>query len=222
MTQPQRAGRMPTLQAPGIEEYAEAHTTAEPSHLAALAKATIAFSPAAQMMVGPLQGRFLEFIVFMLRPRHILEIGTFTGYSSLAMAAALPPEGRITTLDINPEHAAMARKHIAASPHAGRIDVVLGPALESLAALPGPFDLVFIDADKGNYKNYYEASLAKLSPGGVIAVDNVLWSGRILEGAAGDADTVAMREFNDHVVSDSRVECVMLTVRDGVTLIRRR
>jgi len=222
MTDPQRPGRMPTLQAAGIEEYAEAHTTAEPAHLVALARETIDFSPAAQMMVGPLEGRVLEFLVHMLQPEHVLEIGTFTGYSSLAMAAALPRGGHITTLDIDPKHAEMARKHIAASAHADRIEVVLGPALDSLAALPGPFDLVFIDADKGNYTNYYEAALAKLSSRGVIAVDNVLWSGRIIDPTATDADTVAMRDFNAHVAADTRTVCVMLTVRDGLTLIRKR
>lgn len=216
------ADRMPTLCAPGIEAYAEAHTTAEPPHFATLAAETIAFSRDAQMMVGPLEGRLLKMLVAMIRPKHVLEIGTFTGYSSLSMAEALPPGGKVTTLDISEEHAAIARKHHQAAGYADRIEVVVAPALDSLAELPGPFDLVFIDADKGNYLNYYEAVLPKLSEHGFIAVDNVLWSGQVLEPAPKQRDTIAMKAFNDFVVTDPRVECVMLTIRDGVTLVRRR
>jgi caffeoyl-CoA O-methyltransferase len=152
----------------------------------------------------------------------VLEIGTFTGYSALAMAAALPPGARITSLDIDPGHVAIAREHIAASPYADRIEVIEGPAIESLRSLPGPFDLVFIDADKGGYRRYYEDVLPKLSPHGAIVVDNVLWSGRVVDPTAEDNDTEAIRAFNDHVAADSRVDCVMLPVRDGVLLIRRR
>ena len=216
------ADRMPTLAAPGIEEYAEAHTSLEPAHFAALAEETRAFSPAAQMMVGTLEGRLLKMFVAMIRPLAVLEIGTFTGYSSLSMAEALPPGGRVTTLEISEEHAAIARRYHAAAGYAGTIDVVVAPALDSLRHLPGPFDLVFIDADKGNYLNYYEAVLPKLSKHGFIAVDNVLWSGRVLEAAPRHADTLAIRAFNDFVLNDARVECVMLPVRDGLTLVRRR
>jgi len=214
--------RMRSLALPGIEEYAEAHTTLPPAHLGAIELETVARSAAPQMMVGPLEGRLLKMLVHMVQPRSVLEIGTFTGYSSLSMAEALPSDGSITTLDINPLHAEIARRHIAASPYAGRIEVVLGPALQSLRDLPGPFDLVFIDADKGNYLNYYEAVLPKLSPRGVIAVDNVLWSGSVLDPAPTEEDTLAIKAFNRHVANDPRVECVMLTVRDGLFLIRNR
>ncbi len=213
---------MPSLALPGIEEYAEAHTSAEPAHLLALAEETRRLSPDARMMVGQLEGRFLTFLVAMLRPSHVLEIGCFTGYSALSMAEALPEGGRITTLDISPEHAAIARRHISTSPYGDRIEVRLGPALDSIAALGGPFDLVFIDADKANYQNYFEAVLPKLSAHGVIAVDNVLWTGRVLDDAGGDDDTRAIQAFNRAIVADPRVECVMLTVRDGLTLIRKR
>jgi caffeoyl-CoA O-methyltransferase len=211
---------MEELTKPGIEQYAERHTSPEPPHLAALAAETRQFSSEAQMLVGQIEGRFLKMLVAMLQPRRVLEIGTFTGYSSLSMAEALPEGGKIITLEVNPRHEAFARQHIEASPYGGRIEIRLGPALESLKGLSGPFDLVFIDADKGNYTNYYEATLPLLSGRGVIAVDNVLWSGTVLDETAADEDTRAIVAFNRHVREDRRVECVMLTVRDGVTLIR--
>ena len=213
-----------------IEEYAVAHSTPEPSLFAALAAETREGTSAPNMMVGTLEGRFLSFLVTMLRPQLVLEIGTFTGYSALSMAEALPPGGRIVTCDISEDHVAIARRHIDASPHGDRIDIRVGPAIDTLKGLDGPFDLAFIDADKTSYLDYYEAIVPKLAPGGVIAADNVLWSGRVLEGGMdgkdGNADvdesTRALREFNDRVVADERVECVMLPLRDGVTLVRLR
>ena len=173
------------------------------------------------MMVGRLEGRFLEMLTFALSATSVLEIGTFGGYSALAMAAGLAPGGRITTCEISPEHAAFARRHIARSPYADRIEVLEGPAIDTIATLPGPFDLVFIDADKASYLAYYEAVLAKLSPRGIIAADNTLWSGRILDPEDTSKDTVALRAFNDFVATDPRVIAVQTTVRDGVTLVRR-
>ncbi|MFN0096400.1 MAG: O-methyltransferase [Dehalococcoidia bacterium] len=218
---PQRPQRMPSLQLPGIEEYCEAHTSPEPEALIAVAAATQRESPDARMMVGQLEGGFLRFLVHMLQPKHVLEIGTFTGYSAIAMAGALPPGGRITTLDIDPVHAAIAQRHFVQAGVADRVTLRLGAALATLASLPGPFDLVFIDADKGNYPRYFEAVLPKLSPNGVIAVDNVLWRGEVLERGAG-GDTRVIQAFNAAIVADPRVECVMLPLRDGLTLIRRR
>lgn len=222
MTQPQPPTRMPSLQLPGIEEYCEAHTSPEPGRLATVAANTIRESDASRMMVGNLEGRFLELLVHAVQPKHVLEIGTFTGYSAIAMAAALPQGATITTCDIDPRHAEIAQRHFAEAGVEGRITLRLGPALDTIASLPGPFDFVFIDADKGNYRNYYEAVLPKLSANGLIAVDNVLWTGRILRDDAPDEDTVAMRAFNDFVVRDARVTCVMVPIRDGVTLIRKR
>src|SRR5205823_6920741 len=170
-------------------------------------------------MVGALEGRFLEMLVFALQPHLVLEIGMFTGYSSLSMAAALPPGGRIVTCDVDPKAEEVARRHIEASPYSDRIEVRMGPALETIATLDGPFDFVFIDADKTNYRNYYDAVLPKLAERGAIAVDNVLWSGAVLDAGDQSPDTVAIREFNDYVGRDRRVTCVMLTIRDGVTLI---
>ena len=157
----------------------------------------------------------------MTGARRVLEIGTFTGYSALSMAAALPADGRIVTCDIDPETNEVARRAAAGSPYGDRIEFRLGPALDTIATLDGPFDLVFIDADKESYLAYYEAVLPKLAERGVIVVDNVLWSGRVLDPSDETVDTVAIRAFNDAVAADPRVVCVMLTVRDGVTLIRR-
>jgi caffeoyl-CoA O-methyltransferase len=205
---------------PALEAYAEAHTTAPPEHLAKLADETRAQLTAPGMMVGPLEGRFLEMLVFALKPRRVLEIGTFSGYSSLSMAAGMAPGGRITTCEISPVHAEMARRHIAASAYAQMIEVIEGPALDTVSRLEGPFDFVFIDADKGNYSAYYEAVLPKLAPGGLIAADNTLWGGRVVDSTDDSEDTKAIRAFNDTVLHDSRVVCVQTTVRDGVTLVR--
>lgn len=204
-----------------IEAYAEAHTSPPPPHLVALAVETRATLKAPGMMVGPLEGRFLEFLVFATGARRILEIGTFSGYSSLCMAAALPPDGHIFTCEIEPRHAEVAERHIVASPYAGRIEVLLGPALDSIGHLDGPFDLAFIDADKPSYIDYYEAVVPKLAPRGLLAADNTLWGAKVTDPGDTSADTVAIRAFNDHVAGDPRVVQVQLTVRDGVTLIRR-
>ncbi len=207
---------------PRVEAYAVEHTTPEPAWFATLAEDTRASTTAPGMMVGTLEGRFLTALVAMKQPRSVLEIGTFTGYSALSMAEALPPGGHIITCDISEEHVEIARKHIGASPFADRIEIRVGPAIETVATLDGPFDMVFIDADKPSYLDYYEAVLPKLAPDGVIVADNVLWSGRLLDPEVDDENTRAIREFNEHVVADERVEVVILTVRDGVSLIRRR
>jgi len=212
---------MPEIVNPAVEQYAEAHTSPPGRLLAEVAARTRAdLGDRAGMMVGAIEGRFLELVVFALGARSILEIGTFTGYSSLAMAAGMAPGGRIVTCDIDPSHLALARRHIAGSPYSECIDVREGPAIETIETLPGPFDFVFIDADKTSYLAYYEAVLPKLAKGGLIAIDNTLWSGAVLDDASKDADTVAIRAFNDHVRGDPRVVSVQLTVRDGVTLVR--
>jgi caffeoyl-CoA O-methyltransferase len=208
---------------PLVEAYAVAHTSPEPAYFADLAERTRAETTAPGMMVGTLEGRFLAAVVAMLRPQRVLEIGTFTGYSALSMAEALPPGGRIITCDISEEHVALARRHLAASPFEDRVEIRVGPALDTIVALDGPFDLVFVDADKESYVDYYEAALPKLAPDGVMLVDNVLWSGEVIDEAQSDDPTAAtMRAFNDHVRADPRVEVVMLTIRDGVSIIRHR
>ena len=203
-----------------IEAYAEAHTTAPEPLLVALADETRATMSAPQMLTGTTEGRLLELLVFASGARRVLELGTFTGYSALSMAAALPPGGWIDTCDLEPRHLEVARRHIDASPYADRIRIHVGPALETLERLEGTFDLVFIDADKANYANYYEAVLPRLSDRGLIVIDNTLWSGRVLDPQDDDSRRIAA--LNDAIAADERVVAVQLTVRDGVTLIRRR
>jgi caffeoyl-CoA O-methyltransferase len=158
-------------------------------------------------------GRLLETLVFLIQPKLVVEVGTYAGTSALAMAGALPPGGRIVTLELSDEHADWAQAGIDASPNADRIEIRRGPALDSLAAIEGPVDFCFIDADKPGYVDYYEAVVPKLSPRGLIAADNTLRGGQVLEGDV-------MDEFNRHVAADPRTAQVLLTVRDGVTLIR--
>src|SRR5262245_12317651 len=205
-----------------IERYAEEHTTPPTPLLDELAAETNATLRSPLMLTGPIEGRFLELLVHASGARRVLELGTYSGYSALSMAAGLPEGGHIDTCEVDPEHAEVARRYIARSPHAGRITVHLGPALETIGALEGDFDFVFIDADKPNYVNYYEAVLPRLTEGGFIAADNTLWSGRVLDDADNDEGTRAIKAFNEHVKSDPRVTSVMLSVRDSVTLIRPR
>jgi len=203
-----------------IEDYALAHSTPPDPLLAELAEETKATMSAPQMLTGPVEGRFLELLVHASGARRILEIGTFTGFSALSMAAALPEDGTIDTLDIEPKHAEVAQRYFDRSPHGSKITLHLGPALDTIAGLEGSFDLVFIDADKENYDAYYEAVLPRLSEGALIAIDNTLWSGRVLEPE--DETTRLIAALNDKLAADERVVAVQLTVRDGITLLRRR
>ena len=172
-----------------------------------------------EMLAGPVVGRLLRFLVAVVAPRLVVEIGTFSGYSAMAMAGGLPPGGRIVTCELSPERAAFAQGYFDRSPWADRIEVRVGPALETVQGLDGPFDFVFIDADKDGYPAYYEAVVPKLSPRGVIAVDNTLRGGSVLD--PGDDETAkAVASFNDLVAADTRTRQVLLPVRDGVTLIR--
>jgi caffeoyl-CoA O-methyltransferase len=203
-----------------IEAYAEAHTTSPPELLAELAaetKATLSFP---EMLIGTVVGRFLEQLVFAVQAKRVLELGTFSGYSALSMAAGLPESGHIDTCEVSEEHAEVAQRYIARSPYAERITIHLGPALETIERLAGEWDFVFIDADKENYANYYEALVPRLAPTGLMALDNTLWSGRVIDDAD-DSPTSAIREVNDRIAADDRVVAVQLTVRDGVTLVRR-
>jgi len=205
---------------PAIEEYSTAHSSPPAANLDAVASRTHAEHSDSGMMVGRLEGAFLETLVHAVQARLVLEIGTFTGYSAISMAAALGDGGRVVTCEVDPEHAAHARENIAASGFGDRIELREGPALETVAALGGPFDFVFIDADKTGYVDYFEAVLPKLATHGLIAADNTLRGGAVLE-AEPDSATRAIQEFNDRVFADPRVRCALLTVRDGVTLIRR-
>jgi caffeoyl-CoA O-methyltransferase len=211
---------MRSITLPGIEEYALSHTSPDPAAMLPLIEETYSRCEAPQMLSGSLVARLLQILVYALQPRLILEIGTFTGYSALSMAAVLPPSGRLITCELNHANAAIARKNISASPYADRITLEIGPALQTIGRLEGPFDLVFIDADKVSYLDYFEAVLAKLADPGIIAADNTLWNGDVMIGSSPDAEVMALRQFNQLVCADPRVTSVLLTVRDGVTLIR--
>jgi caffeoyl-CoA O-methyltransferase len=204
-----------------IEAYAEAHTTPPSELLSRLAEETREKLRSPQMLTGTIEGRLLEFLVFALGARRVLELGTYSGFSSISMAAALPPGGRIDTCEVDETHAEVARRYVEEAGYSDRIIVHLGPALETISRLDGELDFVFIDADNENYINYYEAVLPRLTERGLIAADNTLWSGRVLDESEREQGTQAIRAFNEHVREDTRVVSVMLTVRDGVTLIRR-
>jgi predicted O-methyltransferase YrrM len=202
-----------------VNDYAEAHTTPSGEPFERLAAETREKSTVPQMMVGEVEGRFLEFLVRATGARRVLELGTFTGYSSLSMARGLPDGGSVISCDINEETTAIARRYAEEAGLADRIDYRVGQhGLELLAELDGPFDLVFIDADKESYVDYYEAVLPKLADNGLILADNALRNGRVLEP---DADE-PMQAFNDYVMNDERVDCVLLTVRDGILLVQKR
>jgi caffeoyl-CoA O-methyltransferase len=200
-----------------VEAYAERYTSAHAELFHRLGAETRETQQSPQMMVGHIQGSFLAFLVAMTNAKRIVEVGTFTGWSSIAMAEALPPDGSIVSCDINEETTAVARRYAEEAGVADRIEYRLGPAVETLATLEGPFDLAFIDADKGGYVDYYEAILPKLAPGGTIAADNTLFG---LDGEG--ENSAAITRFNDHVLHDDRVDTVLLPVREGLTLIRRR
>jgi caffeoyl-CoA O-methyltransferase len=199
---------------PRIEEYAERLTSPHEELLAELSAATVAELGHSSMLTGPVAGRFLELLVWAARPQRVLEIGTFSGHSALAMAAALPEGGRLDACELSPERAAFAQSFIDRSPHGSKITLHVGPALETVRGLEGDFDFVFIDADKGGYVDYYDEVLPRLSPRGLIVADNTLASGEVLDGSA------AVVRFNEHVAADPRSVQVLLSVRDGMTLIR--
>ena len=205
-----------------IDAYAEAHTTPPGPLMAELAEETRTTMSAPGMLTGTVEGRFLEQLVFALQARRVLELGTFTGYSSLSMAAGLPEGGHIDSCEVSEEHAEVARRYHAQSPYGDRITIHMGPALETIERLGGEWDFVFIDADKENYANYYEALLPRLAAKGLMAIDNTLWSGRVLDDSDDSEATRAIRGLNDRVAADERVVAVQLTVRDGVTLVSRR
>jgi caffeoyl-CoA O-methyltransferase len=205
---------------PRLERYAEEHSGEVPELLERLERETQETMRSPQMLSGRAEGQFLRLLVLMLGARRVLEIGTFTGYSALMMASALPQNGELVTLEVDPTHEAFARRYFSESPQGSKIRIVMGPALESLERLQGPFDFAFLDADKGNYPRYYERVMELLRPGGVVAVDNVLWSGAVLDPT--DEDARAIHALNEMVHRDPRVDHVLTTIRDGVLLARKR
>ena len=211
---------MKELTLPGIDDYAAAHSWVESDICKALREETYRSMELPQMVVGPLEGAFLKMMVRLVNAKRVLEIGMFTGYSALCFAEALPADGRVITCEIDDKPAALARKHFAKSPLGDKIEIKMGPALETLRTLSGPFDLVFIDADKVNYVNYYRRALELASASGVILIDNVLWAGDVLTQPPPDQSTAAIQELNRTVSSDPQVDAVLVTIRDGVLVIR--
>ena len=210
-----------TLVPEPIERYAMAHTTPLPPLLEELISVTQErFGQQARMLSGQLEGTLLQMLIASMRARRVLEIGTFTGFAAQMMAAALPEDGQLITCDIDPKAIEVARTFFERSPHVHKISLREGPAIGTMRSLEAGFDLVFIDADKESYIDYYEEALRLLSPSGLIAVDNVLWSGRVL--SPKEESDRAIVAFDEHVSRDERVTNVILTIRDGLMLVRRK
>ena len=213
---------MSDLVSSAAQRYAEDHTTRLEGVLAAAAGWTQTNAPSPQMMSGLVEARLLEALIVVGGARHVLEIGTFTGVGTLTMAAALPAHGRVTTLEIDQESAAVARRHFDASPIGDRIELIVGDALETIAGLAGPFDLVYIDAWKADYPAYYDAVLPKLAERGMIVADNLFRDGAALDPTATDPGTIGIQTFARRVQDDERLHNVLLTIGDGVMLAWRR
>lgn len=209
---------------PEIHAYLVAHGTPPDAVLRDLAEETAKLGGIAMMQIAPEQGAFMTLLARAIGAKRVVEVGTFTGYSALCLARGLPDDGTLLACDVSEEWTAIARRHWERAGVAKKIDLRLGPALETLRSLPVEtrFDLAFIDADKPSYPAYYEEILTRLRPGGLILVDNVLWFGRVADPAADDPQTLAIRAFNDRVAADARVDCVMLAVSDGLTILRKR
>jgi caffeoyl-CoA O-methyltransferase len=213
---------MSDMYADGLERYAAEHTTPREDELAVVASDTTAHMPSPGMMTGLVEARLLQAFVVASGAKRVLEIGTFTGHGALSMAARLAPGGQIITIENDERMAAIARRNIDASPYAGVIELVVGDARALVESIEGPFDLVFLDAWKSDYPHYYGAVMPKLAERGILVADNVLQSGQVLDPAAADKQTIAMREFNDLVQQDPRVDNALLTVADGLLIAWRR
>ena len=208
--------------APEIEQYAEAHTTPESALLAKIARDTYLEVLQPRMLSGHLQGRVLSMLSKMIRPNAVLEIGTYTGYSALCLAEGLTEDGILLTIDKNIELYDRANAYFSESEFASKIKMLKGNALVVVPELEQKWDLVFIDADKENYQKYYDLTLPKLNKGGFIIADNVLWSGKVVDANENDVDTTALRSFNTSLIEDNRVEVLMLPIRDGLTVVRKK
>ncbi|MFY8191185.1 MAG: O-methyltransferase [Bacteroidia bacterium] len=207
-----------------LQEYCEKHSSEEPKIFKKLNRQTHAQVLQPRMLSGHLQGRFLSMISHLVRPKYILEIGTYTGYSAICLAEGLAPGGKLITLDVNPELEDLVNQYIEESGNKNRIQMIIGDAYQLIRTLPQAFDLVFIDADKASYAKYFDLVIDQVSTGGIILADNVLWSGKILDEKSlqKDKDTQLIDAFNKKVQSDPRVETVLLPIRDGITVIRKK
>jgi predicted O-methyltransferase YrrM len=206
-----------------LSDYAEMHTTAEREVLKDLNRETWSNVMMPRMLSGHLQGRFLSFISHMMRPKCILEIGTYTGYSAICLAEGLAENGVLHTIDVNEELEPMVKKYIKESGYETKIKTYFEPAVDVIPRLTEAIDLVFIDADKENYALYFDLVIDKVRPGGIIAADNVLWSGKVLDEKAlqKDKETMALDAYNKKVMQDSRVENILVPIRDGIMLARK-
>lgn len=207
--------------APEIDNYCINHTSPENELLNKLNRETHAKVLQARMLSGHLQGRFLAMLSNMIQPKHILEIGTYTGYSALCLAEGLQENGKLITIDVNEELEDFVRNYFAQSSLNSKIDFRIGNATQIIPTLTEVFDLVFIDADKLNYSNYYDLAFEKVRKGGYIIADNVLWSGKVTDESKNDKDTLAMRAFNKKIHNDNRVENILLPIRDGLMVVRK-
>jgi len=205
-----------------IERYAEMHSIPESAICRALREETQRTMASAQMLVGPLEGAFLKMMSRLVNAKRVLEIGMFTGYSALCFAEALPEDGQVVTCEVDEQSAAVARRYFARSPVGRKIEIRMGPALDTMRDLAGPFDVIFVDADKTNYLNYYRRGLDLLAPTGVMLIDNVLWDGDVVKQPPPDEKTAAIQELNRVVSTDPRVEAVLVTIRDGVLVVRKK
>ncbi len=211
---------MLTLVDQAIEDYARNHSSQVPDLMEELKQYTLKHTDMPQMQVGPIEGMFLKVMVRSTAARRIVEVGTFTGYSALMMASGLPDDGELITCELSDGNADIAQKFFDKSPHGSKIKIMRGPAADSLRSLDGPFDLAFIDANKEGYIDYFDIILPKMRKGGLIIADNVLWSGRVLDDPAQASEsTRAILAFNEHVKAQAQLDKVMVTVRDGMTLI---
>jgi caffeoyl-CoA O-methyltransferase len=206
---------------PQLDAYSTNHSAKEPELLSELSRETHLKTTMPRMLSGHLQGRFLSLLSKLVQPELILEIGTFTGYAALCLAEGLKPNGKLITLDTNDETSSIAKRYFSKSDYASQIELIIGDATKEIPNMNVSFDLVFIDADKENYSNYFEMVIGKMNKGGLIIADNVLWSGKVLLPVKpNDAETIAIMSFNDKVCSDNRVEQLLLPVRDGLMILR--
>ena len=204
-----------------LDEYLEQHTTPMDEVLAELYRDTFLHQMNPRMMSGPVQGRLLQFLCQMLKPKRVLEIGTYTGFASICIARGLPEGGRLVTIEADEEYEGVIRRYLSKARVENRVALMIGDAQTVIPTLPDTFDLVFVDADKISYSKYFDLVIDKVVSGGFILADNVLWDGKVLNVQAKERDTQALQAFNDKVQNDPRVENVLLPIRDGLMMIRK-
>ncbi|MCS6295362.1 MAG: class I SAM-dependent methyltransferase [Nitrospira sp.] len=212
---------MKNLVSAEIEAYAEAHSMAESVICRALREETYRRMESPQMIVGPLEGAFLKMMTQLVGARRVLEIGMFTGYSALCFAEVLPEDGMVITCEVDEESAGLARTYFSRSPVGKKIEIRMGQALDTMRDLTGQFDVIFVDADKKNYLNYFRRATDLLAPNGVILIDNVLWNGDVLQLPPPDEQTAAIQELNRVVSADPSVSAVLVTIRDGILVVKK-